>query len=143
MGSKSSTVEYPLFVYGTLQPGCGNYERFLEGGVLRFSRGVTVEGRVYFAFPNGGYPVAKLDEEGTIKGTLVVMDAGYEGLHAAIEMEEGAGYVCKQVTATMPDGSTKNVFAFHYAFDPRGDLIEHGDWEEERIKRWDENRAVR
>lgn len=127
MSSKSSVVRYPLFVYGTLQPGHGNFA-MLRPDVLDIVDDVTIDGRVYFVYENFGYPVAKLDEEGTIKGTLLICNAGGLGLARATQMELGAGYEPWQVRATLKDGTLTSAFAFHYLFDPEGERIEDGDW---------------
>lgn len=128
MSSKSSVVRYPLFVYGTLQPGFGNFD-LIENDVIEIHEGATTNGRVYFVAPGGGYPVAKLvGEKGTIHGTLLICNAGGRGLAVAQDMEEGAGYVSYHVPVYLPDGKRKFAFAYHFVGTPRGDLIESGDW---------------
>lgn len=62
-----SDVEYPVLVYGTLRPGCGNYRNFLEGRTVH-EETVSVEG--FAMHGRSGFPYLLLGER-TIVGTLV------------------------------------------------------------------------
>lgn len=131
-----------LFVYGTLQPGFGNY-RLLSQCAL-WGVPATTSGTVHWVQGRGGYPVAKLDEEGTIQGTLLCIKGSKpeddEGMLSAHLMELGAGYEARQIEVAITGGHpqtgqpTVTALAYHYPHKPRGAKIESGDWAAEDRK---------
>lgn len=120
-----------MFVYGTLRPGHGNYT-MLEGAVLSDMKEGTTKGRLYHV--HGGtdawpiYPVARFDEEGTIVGALLEVDASNRHVMAVQRMELGAGYLAQTVEVTTTDGEKVQALAWHYPH-TTGPRIESGDWE--------------
>lgn len=62
--------QYPVLVYGTLRPYCGNYERFLEGYT---TKEVTVKLDGFTMWGNQGFPYLTRGDR-TITATLVTID---------------------------------------------------------------------
>lgn len=119
----------PLFVYGTLQPRAWNF-RVIEDAVVSFRQEVTIRGGLYFVGSRtDGYPVAKLDEKGTIHGTLLIVDTSTLAFDRAHSMEISSGYEPRWVPASLDD-RTLRVTAYHYLHKP-GLKIESGCWEDE------------
>jgi gamma-glutamylcyclotransferase (GGCT)/AIG2-like uncharacterized protein YtfP len=113
------------FVYGSLRPGDYNHERV---GGSTDARPATTKGQLYDS--GHGYPLAKLDEEGTIVGDVVYF--GPEAWKDIVDMEEGAGYVMQEVTVTFTDDdSSATIPAWHYERDIEPDWqdpVSSGDW---------------
>lgn len=121
----------PVFVYGTLRVGQGNFRWACEA-VRSYIRDCTAEGRIYFVHDRWGYPVAKLDETGTILGDVLWMDNRHPTYDEVYRMEISAGYEIRTVPVQTPDGELK-CLAFHYIDKPRGVWIESGDWARESM----------
>lgn len=121
----------PVFVYGTLRVGEGNYS-WCADAVVEVREDCTTQGRIY----DHGYPVAKFDEQGTIKGDVLWFDPTHRAYERVCRMEFGAGYGMVEIKAE--DSETGEVipcWGFHYMHMPRGALIESGDWREsDRLK---------
>ncbi len=114
----------PMFVYGTLRPGRYNAWYSAE----RIDRNCTTNGQIFFVSELGGFPVAKLDAEGTIIGDVIWLEEGGED-HVSIDrMERGAGYEMRSIQVCTPEGRTFEAYAWHYKYEPMGPLIEDGDW---------------
>lgn len=117
-----------LFVYGTLQPGDYNFP-WIEDAMLGDPKKGTIDGTIYHVSDRPwGFPVAKLDEVGTIHGTVLPVDENTQAYRDTKRMEEGAGYVVQTVPCRLADGSEIEVQAFHYLRAPRGAQIPSGDW---------------
>lgn len=117
-----------IFVYGTLRVGQYNYS-WCEEAVEKAIKNCTASGRIYFVDPLGaGYPVAKLDEHGTIYGDILYFNTAHPLFDAVVRMELGAGYVARNIQVTTPKGRQVDCQAFHYLRIPRGSLIREGDW---------------
>jgi gamma-glutamylcyclotransferase (GGCT)/AIG2-like uncharacterized protein YtfP len=117
----------PIFVYGTLRVGHGNYE-WCKGAVKRTQIGATSIGTIWFAYDHGSYPVAKFDEGNTtIVGDVLWFNPQHRSFDEVVSMEYGAGYVLVDIEYEH-EGETLECMAFHYIGQPRGPKIESGDW---------------
>lgn len=67
----SSPTPSPVFVYGTLRSGQGNYRGVLEGRVTRAQEGSLPGASMY---SNGGFPYVIEDEGEGVKGELMYLD---------------------------------------------------------------------
>lgn len=123
----------PVFVYGTLRVGQGNF-RWAQEAVRHVLLNCTTKGRIYFVHGRRGFPVAKLDEEGTILGDVLWFDPQHPDFDGVVSMELGAGYEMKDVTVTTEDGELE-ACAFHYIWDDMGEWIRSGDWVSEANRR--------
>lgn len=115
------------FVYGTLRVGEHNYG-WASGDVIDEIVNVTTTGGIYFVSSDGGYPVAKLDEPGTIIGDVLVYPEDSRDWSLICQMEEGAGYELREIEVTLVNGLTMPAVAWHYKREPWGSRIEDGDW---------------
>lgn len=123
----------PLFAYGTLRADQGNYS-WTSDCVIRTDLNCTTTGRIYFVSTRMGYPVAKLDEDGTIFGDVLWCDPDHKSYDDIMRMELGAGYEVREIDAYTTECNLIECIAFHYRYDPWGDLIASGDWVKERQK---------
>lgn len=117
----------PMFVYGTLRIGEGNYQ-WAGMDVVDELRNVTVPGDLYYFRQGAAFPVANLDGGGIIKGDVLYYELDSECLQDVVQMEVGAGYELRETTATHPDGTTFFVVAWHYPWELTGPKIDDGDW---------------
>lgn len=115
---------YRLFVYGTLRPG-GTLHAAIEQGVKGTMEGATATGDIYYVTNRGGYPVANFDGDGTIHGTMLLVDE--YALDAARRIELGAGYTERIVKVTVGD-ETWDAITYHHHCNYHGDPVPHGDW---------------
>lgn len=120
----------PMAVYGTLRLGEWNFE-WCQRGVLYVVENVTFPGRIYFVSGKHGYPVAKLDEPGRIKGDILFFEKEHRELHAVWDMESGAGYEPRMIDVEDSEGNDWQAWAWHYQYQPSGELITSGDWVKE------------
>lgn len=123
----------PVFVYGTLRKGHGNY-RLLAGRTVDEARAV-VDG-ILHAAPHGGFPCA-VEGDGVIVGELMFIgDEVFDETMYALDMLEGyhennpkrSMYLRKVVTATTPQGEDFEAYMYFWNYDRVGDLIPSGDW---------------
>lgn len=128
---KDSEDLVPVFVYGTLRYGEGNFH-WCADAVKAVEKDCTASGAIYFAWTGKStYPVARFDERGTILGDILWFDR-YDPLYdRVVEMEQGAGYISVPVKVTAPDGAVYVCDAFHYCRTPQGEKITSGDWASE------------
>lgn len=113
------------FVYGTLRPNAWND----RGGYEDIIPNCTIEGKIYFVSEFGSYPVAKLDQSGTITGDVLTFRHNSPSWKSIDRMERGAGYALWDVVAHDPIRGTEiKCSAWHYLGKPRGKLIADGDW---------------
>lgn len=123
-----------LFVYGTLRPGGGNYPMIKAVIAMKPFEDVTANGRMYHVggsdpdFPI--YPVVDFDEEGTVVGTLLLVERESFQAQQVRRMEEGAGYEEVTVQVRIPNHHrTTLAVSYHYPHERGvGAVIEHGDW---------------
>lgn len=77
----------PVLVYGTLRPGCGNYEVFLQGHTCK-EEVIKVAGLGMYGV--GGFPYVRAEEEGVITATLVTLKPGhYSHVMQSLDFLEG------------------------------------------------------
>lgn len=133
----------PVFVYGTLRRGCGNYEALLEGNTSA-ELPARAEGLVLYG-ARFAFPYAAAREGGVVVGELMVIDRQrYDEVLQHLDMLEGyrqerpasSHYV--RVTRTVRcevDGQWVSRPAYLYLAGNRaisrfgeGDLIPSGDW---------------
>lgn len=117
----------PVFVYGTLRYGEGNYS-WCQDAVRYVLRNCATEGRIYWVYGTQGYPVAKLDEDGKIKGDILWFEKDHPDYRDVVRMELGAGYEIRNVRVECEGGEHRDCLAFHYIGKPNGRLISSGDW---------------
>ena len=78
----------PVFVYGTLINGFGNYNHFLKGNTVD-EQEATAEGFQLYDVANGGFP-GIIKGEGTVKGQLMYFsDYGFENALKQLDRLEG------------------------------------------------------
>ena len=122
----------PVFVYGTLRVGEGNY-RWCADGIAtdKTLQGARTEGDLYFVGGRtGSYPVANVFGSGTIVGDLLWFDSESMEYRDMCEMEFGARYV--PVTRPVAHSSHTgwlHALVWHYPYyENCGAKIPHGDW---------------
>jgi len=121
-------VVIALFVYGTLRVGQGNYRWLAHQLPEPPLEGCLADGRLFHVWQSwGGFPVAKFDEPGTVWGDLLFMESSSDVFAEIAWMEEGAGYVLRQVPVLTPYNELVSALAWHYPGRP-GDPIPSGDW---------------
>ncbi len=124
-----------LFVYGTLRVGEGNYQwvsRQLEHEPIE---GCLADGQLFHVWgDHAGFPVAKFDIPGTVWGDLLFMESSSNVFLEIAWMEEGAGYLLRQVPVLTPDNELVQALAWHYPR-PCGRRIVSGDWLQETGKK--------
>ena len=83
-----NTPKYlPLFAYGTLRPGCGNYRRLLAGHVID-EQDATARG--YALYTHGPFPYAMAERGATVTGSLLTISrASYGEVLGALDQLEG------------------------------------------------------
>lgn len=118
----------PMFVYGTLRPhGRGSQSWGYTDEPI--NRHATISGKMWFSYGDHGYPVVKVDQEGTIVGDIIYYDPTSAIYHHVCDVETGAGYKIVEAKATCLDGSEETVMVWHYKRDTRRlTPIPSGDW---------------
>lgn len=119
----------PVFVYGTLRVGEGNYQ-WASACVVAATENVRTEGQLFFVRGPLSYPVAKFDMVGEIHGDVLWCDPSVREYREMVEMEVGAGYELRSIEVFDPNEDTDiQVFGFHYLRDVSDRIrIPHGDW---------------
>lgn len=119
----------PVFVYGTLRVGEGNFE-WIQDCVVEYDQDVTAFGHIWFYHSIGSYPVAKFAQTtDTIKGDVLWCNSDHRMYERMVAMEVGAGYEFKEIEVVLSNGVRQDVMGFHWLGTPRSSLyIEHGDW---------------
>lgn len=124
----------PVFVYGTLRIGEGNY-LWAREAVRHETPDVTTKGRIYFVRSRITFPVAKFERDGTIKGDLLWFDPEHPVFSEVVDMEVGAGYVVQEIEVEDTRGDTHEALGFQYLMEPQGDWIQNGDWKRSVTRR--------
>lgn len=119
-----------LFVYGTLRPGGTLYDHWISEAVEEIYEIATTRGSLYHVHSGPGflYPVAKLDEKGLVRGTVLRCRAGSPALAETIRMETNAGYEVWLVEVNVLGLGMFPCKSFHYPHSPKGKKIVSGDW---------------
>lgn len=60
-----------VFVYGTLRPGCGNYDHYVAGFPHTMQDATLEDYAMYVPNGRGGFPYALPQEGAFVKGTLI------------------------------------------------------------------------
>lgn len=84
----------PVFVYGTLRPGQGNYG-IIAPAVREIVPHCIAVGEIGFPYPTHGrvtYPAANFTRDGRIIGDALIVDHTDDAFWAADRLETGAGY---------------------------------------------------
>lgn len=77
----------PLFAYGTLRPGCGNYGRLLADHIID-EQDATARG--YALYTHGPFPYAVTERGATITGSLLtISQASYAKALSSLDQLEG------------------------------------------------------
>lgn len=130
--------ELPVFVYGTLLPGFGNYQWNLEGHTL-MEETATMQGKMYDFM--GSYPVVDVSEPGTVKGVIMhIKPSVFQDVLANLDSLEGYTpgqkhnmYDRVVINATAVGGSVVECYTYTmgamFKYDNRPmPVIEDGDW---------------
>ena len=113
-----------VFVYGTLIPGDVRWP-IIEPFVIDRRR-VTVAGRVYDT--GLGYPAARFDQQGTIRGWLLHLDpARLEHALTVLDEVEGAVVGYYRRVAVVTDGGA-HAFSYEYGLPTTGLVDLDGAW---------------
>lgn len=107
-----------IFVYGSLKKGFGNH-RLLE--TARFLGETQVKGKMYSL---GGYPGAKMDEEGTIFGELYEVD---DSTKSRLDRLEGHPTFYKRIQVPCSLGVLVETYHYCGRVDSKP-LVESGVW---------------
>lgn len=119
--------DIPVFVYGTLRSGHGNYS-WASDGVVEEHLNATISGSLHFLQGHRAFPGVKLDGRHEVKGDVLRFDPLLDEFWHVVYMEIGAGYRVAQVKAKMPDGGKKKVLVFEYEPRPVGEVVPGNDW---------------
>ena len=132
--------ELPVFVYGTLLPGHGNYAHFLEGYTLMEENG-TMKGKMYNN--HDAYPVVDVTEEGVVKGVVMHIKPNiFQGVLDGLDNLEGytKGYkdnLYERVVVDVTTVSGSVVQCYTYSkgalfneYCKELPVIESGSWDE-------------
>lgn len=108
----------PVFVYGTLRAGLGNYENILRGNTVHEAP-ATLSGATML--DAGGFPFVIREGEGTIIGEVMFLDEDYldytMGRLDRLEGFRGPGvqgnmYEREQAQVALTDGSTVTAWVY-------------------------------
>jgi len=86
----------------------------------------------------GPFPYADFDGPGVIHGQVLTVDDDTVEFHYICRVERGAGYVAREVEATLWDGSKVTCLGWHVRHEwMRGlPVIESGDWNAHEMLRY-------
>jgi gamma-glutamylcyclotransferase (GGCT)/AIG2-like uncharacterized protein YtfP len=131
------TTQLPIFVYGTLRTGQGNWARLLRGITVSETPAVALDHALYA----NGIAFAHQRAGAQVQGDLMVLpEDRYEQVLANLDDLEGydaasdsGHYLRRTCTVRLPDGD--EVEAYIYLGGPRAlrrftddDLVPDGDW---------------
>lgn len=128
-----------IFVYGTLRPGAAEWA---SPGYTADPEAAVVLGTLY---DYGPFPYLSLTGDTIIKGAILHLDETMADHVWHVEI--GAGYKQSTVTATLSDGTTREVVTYevdarHLSdISTRYPVVEDGDWLASYQKRRDEMEA--
>lgn len=105
-----SMNQLPVFVYGTLRNGFGNY-RLLEGRTLK-EETAFIDGAIYPVHQNGGFPCYTDRENGVVVGELMLIKPNvYDDTLRSLDMLEG--YHSSHINQSMYIRKIKKVRTEH------------------------------
>lgn len=134
----------PVFVYGTLRTGLGNYQRILDGNTLHEEPATLAGATMRDA---GGCPFVSLDGTGTVTGEVMYLDPETLAVTMSrldrLESYFGPGnpknmYDRVQVEVTLADGSIITAYTYVTGRSMRRwardmPIIDSGDWKNRRV----------
>lgn len=132
-------TDLPVFVYGTLRHGLGNYGRILAGNTVHEQPATLPNVTMYNA---GGFPFVSLDGENTVTGEVMYLDPrNAEMTMRRLDRLEGFQrpgarhnmYERTQVDVTLADGITLRAWTYVTSESSQEwtedmDVLESGDW---------------
>ena len=115
-----------LFVYGTLQPK-GSLHSMLRTVTENYEP-ATLNNYALYKHPLGLYPEITKDLNRKVKGTLMDVQTNTEDFLEVLMMEVFAGYSVEVLEVRTQHGLLINALTFVASKEPKGFLIESGDW---------------
>lgn len=115
-----------VFVYGTLQPSGRLYD-LIEPAVTNFES-ATLNNFAIYKSPYGLYPEAVKSVGRKVQGTLLLIDGRHRAFYDTMLMELEAGYSLQVVEVRTHHGIVLSALSFILANEPRGFMIEGGNW---------------
>ena len=115
-----------LFVYGTLQPK-GSLHSMLRTVTENYEP-ATLNNYALYKHPFGLYPEITKDLNRKVKGTLMDVQTNTEDFLEVLMMEVFAGYSVEVLEVRTNHGLLINALTFVASKEPKGFLIESGDW---------------
>lgn len=140
------TPRLPVFVYGTLRTGQGNYYGLLNGNTIQEHQNCRVTGLSMYG--KRGFPYCVTDranaEVGVAGDIMVIRPESYNEVMADLDALEGYDgkygdhnhYNRVITTATLPTGEAVKVYVYVQAESDRArtiatrEWLENGDWNE-------------
>jgi gamma-glutamylcyclotransferase (GGCT)/AIG2-like uncharacterized protein YtfP len=128
---------YPVFVYGTLRHGFGNYLRLLKGNT-HYEESAITKGEIRPVGLHGGFPCLSDNDEMVVRGDLMfIREDVYEEVMRSLDWLEGykSGFPeSSMYVRELRDVATERgtVKAWVYIWNrekPATDRIISGDWE--------------
>lgn len=123
--------QLPVFVYGTLRPGLGNY-RWLLAGQTVHEQPATLPDAVMHEGP--GFPYV-VDGDGVVRGDLVEVRADvYVEVLASLDSLEGyspsrrANHYDRVVRTVDTSAGPRQTWVYLAAATPDGPVVASGDW---------------
>ncbi len=115
-----------LFVYGTLQPK-GSLHSMIRTIAQNYEP-ATLNNYALYKHPFGLYPEITKDPFRKVKGTLMDVQTNTEDFIEVLTMEVFAGYSVEVLEVRTEHGLLINALTFVATKEPKGILIESGDW---------------
>ncbi len=115
-----------LFVYGTLQPK-GSLHSMIRTVAQNYEP-ATLNNYALYKHPFGLYPEITKDLNRKVKGTLMDVQTNTEDFLEVLMMEVFAGYSVEVLEVRTQHGLLINALTFVASKEPKGFLIESGDW---------------
>lgn len=115
-----------MFVYGTLQPK-GSLHSMIRTVAQNYEPAVLNNYALY-KHPLGLYPEITKDLNRKVKGTLMDVQTNTEDFIEVLMMELFAGYDVEVLEVRTQHGLLVNALTFVASNEPKGFLIESGDW---------------
>jgi gamma-glutamylcyclotransferase (GGCT)/AIG2-like uncharacterized protein YtfP len=100
--------QHSVFVYGTLRPGQGNYQRLLDGRTVQESPAIAKGLALYGA----GFPYAVPEPGARIVGDLITIEPAQYGQVLA-ELDALEGVRAQQVSSSHYIRAARSVIAYH------------------------------
>ena len=115
-----------MFVYGTLQPK-GSLHSMIRTVAQNYEP-ATLHNYALYKHPLGLYPEITKDLNRKVKGTLMDVQTNTEDFLEVLMMEVFAGYSVEVLEVRTEHGLLINALTFVASKEPKGFLIESGDW---------------